>query len=64
VGYLDSSGIGVLMQILADTKKRNTGFCLCNVHGMVEKLLHLSRMNLILPSAKNLETALELTRKS
>ncbi len=64
VAYLDSSGIGVLMQILADTKKRKVGFCLCNIHGMVEKLLHLSRMNLVLPAAANLETALELARKA
>ncbi len=64
VGYLDSSGIGVLVQILADTKKRKVDFCLCNVHGMVEKLLHLSRMNLILPSAINLEAALERARNS
>ena len=60
--YIDSSGIGVLVQILADTKKRKIPFVLCNVNGMIEKLFLLTRMNLILPQEKTLLSALTRIR--
>lgn len=60
--YLDSSGIGVLVQILSDARSRKVPFYLCNIHGMVEKLFHLSRMSSILPIEKTLEQALEKIR--
>jgi len=56
--YLDSSGIGVLMQILGDSRERNIPFRLCNVRGMIEKLLRLSRMNAVLPISRDLDEAL------
>ena len=59
--YLDSSGIGVLVQILADAKQRDIPFCLCGVHGMIEKLLKLGRMNAILPVEKDLASAMART---
>ena len=59
--YLDSSGIGVLVQILADAKGRAIPFCLCGVHGMIEKLLKLGRMDAILPVEKDLRSALTRT---
>jgi len=61
--YIDSSGIGVLFRIFSDTKARNVRFCMCNTIGMVEKLLHLSRMSSILPIEKNLACAIERVRE-
>jgi anti-anti-sigma factor len=60
--YLDSSGIGVLIQILADAKTKGIPFCLCNVRGMAEKLLHLGRMDAILPIEKGKQEALTKMR--
>ncbi len=62
VGYLDSSGVGVLMQILADSREKGIPFRLCNVRGMAEKLLRLSRMNAVLPISRNLDEALIQTK--
>ncbi len=59
--YLDSSGIGVLVHILADAKKRNIPFCLCGVRGMAEKLLKLARMDSILPIERDLDAAITRT---
>lgn len=56
--YLDSSGIGVLVRLLTDAKERSIGFRICNVGGMAEKLLRLSRMNMILPMEKSLGEAI------
>jgi len=61
--YLDSSGIGVLMQILADSRERGIPFRLCNVRGMIDKLLKLSRMNAVLPISKSLDEALALAQR-
>ncbi len=60
--YLDSSGIGVLVQILADMKRRQAPFVLCNIHGMAEKLLHLSHMSSVLPIEKTLINAITRIR--
>jgi anti-anti-sigma factor len=60
--YLDSSGIGVLVQIRADANARGVGFRLCGVRGMVEKLLTLSRMKAILPISSDATTAIEAIR--
>ncbi len=57
--YLDSSGIGVLMQILADSRDKKIPFRLCGVHGMIGKLLRLSRMDSVLPISGSLEDALK-----
>ena len=59
--YLDSSGIGVLMQIHTDSSAKGIPFCITGVHGMVEQLMRLSRMSLILPIEKNLEAAIART---
>lgn len=56
--YLDSSGIGVFVQIFADARTRKTPFCICHVRGMAEKLMHLSRMSTILPIEKTLDDAM------
>lgn len=56
--YIDSSGIGVLFQILTDAKRRKRELCVCNTVGMVEKLFALSRIAAILPVEKNLQAAI------
>lgn len=56
--YLDSSGIGVLVQITADTRAKKIPFALCNVRGMAQKLLRLSRMDSILPIEPDMRAAL------
>lgn len=61
--YLDSSGIGVLMQILADSRDKKIPFRLCNVHGMIDKLLRLSRMNAVLPISHNLDDAIAVAKR-
>lgn len=56
--YIDSSGIGVLFQILSDAKRRKRELCICNATGMVDKLFTLSRITAILPVEKNLQLAI------
>jgi anti-anti-sigma factor len=60
--YIDSSGIGVLFQILTDAKRRKRELCVCNTVGMVEKLFALSRIASILPVEKNLQAAIGRVR--
>ena len=57
--YLDSSGIGVFVQMLADARGKGIPFYICNVRGMAEKLMHLSRMSAILPIEASLADALK-----
>ena len=61
--YLDSSGIGVLMQIHMDSSTRGVPFCITGVHGMVEQLMRLSRMGLLLPIEKTVDAAIARTGK-
>jgi stage II sporulation protein AA (anti-sigma F factor antagonist) len=63
VSYIDSSGIGVLFQMYSNTRDRKRKFCLCNVGGMVLKLLELSRMTAILPIEQTLDRAVSAVRK-
>lgn len=60
--YIDSSGIGVLFQILTDAKRRKRELCVCNAAGMVEKLFALSRISAILPVEKSLPAAIARVR--
>ncbi len=60
--YLDSSGIGVFVQILSDARTRGIPFTICNVRGMAEKLMRLSRMSAILPIETTLASALAKTK--
>ncbi len=56
--YLDSSGVGVFVQILSDARMKGIPFSICNVRGMADKLMRLSRMSAILPIEANLAAAL------
>jgi anti-anti-sigma factor len=56
--YLDSSGVGVFVQILSDARTKGIPFTICNVRGMAEKLMRLSRMSAILPIEASLAAAL------
>ncbi len=56
--YLDSSGVGVFVQILSDARTRGIPFSICNVRGMADKLMRLSRMSAILPIETSLAAAL------
>jgi anti-sigma B factor antagonist len=62
--YLDSSGIGILMQIHSDSLARKVPFCITGVHGMVAQLMKLSRMALVLPIEKTLEDAIARTGRN
>lgn len=56
--YIDSSGIGVLMQIMTYARENKKRFALCHAGGMVIKLLQLSGMSRLFPLEPDLEKAL------
>ncbi|HNY17115.1 MAG TPA: STAS domain-containing protein [Treponemataceae bacterium] len=61
--YLDSSGVGVFVQILADSRAKEIPFFICNIRGMAEKLMRLSHMSCILPIEPTLDAALGKARQ-
>ena len=62
VYYLDSSGIGVLFKMFADSNLRGVRFFVCGAKGMVAALFELSKMNSILPRAETVRSAQKTIR--
>ena len=55
VDYIDSTGIGVLLNIHSVTKKKGIPFYLTNVHGTVEKVFRLTKLMGFLPIRDKVE---------
>lgn len=58
VSYLDSSGIGTLIQLHTLAEQRNYNFLLCNVHSQTRKVLELTRLGSYFPVADTVEDAI------
>lgn len=59
VEYIDSSGIGTLIQIHSLSRGNGTTLMLTNVHGTVKKVLTLTRLDGFLPVSDTLEQAIK-----
>lgn len=58
VEYIDSSGIGALLQIHSMTQGKGEKLLLTNIHGTVKKVLTLTRLDGFLPVCETVEQAL------
>ena len=58
VDYIDSSGIGALIQIGSTIKKMNLKLYISNVHGSVKKVIELTKLMGYFPIANSVEEAL------
>lgn len=60
VDYIDSSGIGALIYICSQIKKKNLRLYISNVHGSVKKVIELTRLMGYFPITNSVEDALLL----
>lgn len=58
VSYIDSSGVGTLINIFSTVKQKNLKFYLANVHGTTKKVLELTKLMGFFPIAPSVEEAL------
>ena len=58
VSYIDSSGIGALIQIFTQTKKEGLQLKISNVHGSVAKVIKLTKLMEFLPIVDNITDAI------
>lgn len=59
VTYIDSSGIGALLNIYKETKKREVKILFCNIHGSVKKVIELTKLDDYFPIVRTQDEALE-----
>lgn len=59
VTYIDSSGIGALLNIYKETKKRNIHIFFINIHGSVKKVIELTKLDDYFPITKSEDDAIE-----
>jgi len=64
VDYIDSSGVGTLINFYAEVRQKKLQFCLANVSGTVLKVLTLTKLNSFFPSAASVEEAVLLIKSS
>jgi len=60
VGYINSSGIGVLITILTKFRNRNGEVCLINPSEHVKKLLIITKLTAIFNIVDNMDEAVQL----
>lgn len=60
VDYIDSTGVGVLINCFATSKKENVKVCICNVHGLVQRLIDLTRLSQFFTKAIDVNDAVNL----
>lgn len=58
VDYIDSSGVGTLINIYSEAKERHIGLYLTNIHGTVQKVLQLTKLLGFFPIKPTVEDAL------
>jgi anti-anti-sigma factor len=61
---IDFTGIGVFIYCFNMSKKLNIKLCLCNVKGVVAKLINLTNLNNFFNITKNIKTSLDLLNHS
>ena len=59
VTYIDSSGIGALLNIYKETKKRSINMFFINIHGSVKKVIELTKLDDYFPIMRGEEEAIE-----
>jgi len=59
VEYIDSMGIGSLLYIFSETKKRNISLHIVGVHGTPRKVIELTRLDRYFPLAESLQEVLD-----
>jgi len=59
VPYIDSSGIGALLQVFADIKKNGLSLTITGVKGSVRKVIELTKLAQYFPIVADLELALQ-----
>jgi anti-sigma B factor antagonist len=59
VGYIDSSGIGVLVFISSRVKKLNLKLAITNVHESVQKVMELTKLTDYFPITATLDEAMK-----
>ena len=59
VTYIDSSGIGALLNIYKETKKRNIRMFFVNIHGSVKKVIELTKLDDYFPILRSEDEAME-----
>jgi anti-sigma B factor antagonist len=59
VTYIDSSGIGALLNIFKESKKREIKILFTNIHGSVKKVIELTKLDDYFPIVRTQEEALE-----
>ncbi|MGD0728101.1 MAG: STAS domain-containing protein [Spirochaetia bacterium] len=62
VEYLDSSGIGALLSVHAELKKRGMPFVIANVKGSVKRVIELTKLNGYLPISADVNEAVTRIR--
>lgn len=58
LNYLDSSGIGVLLYVYTSCQKRRLPIAFARVHGSVQKVIKLTKLNDFLPIEKTVEAGI------
>jgi anti-sigma B factor antagonist len=58
VDYIDSSGIGALINICSTIKKMNHRIAIINIHGSVKKVIELMKLMGYFPISPSLEDAI------
>lgn len=59
VTYIDSSGIGALLHIFSEAKKRKRYMFFSNIHGSVKKVIELTKLTGYFPIVGDVETTIE-----
>lgn len=59
VTYIDSSGIGALLHIFSETKKRRLQIFFSNIHGSVKKVIELTKLTGYFPIVNDVDEAIE-----
>ena len=62
VEYLDSSGIGALLSVHSELKKRGMALVIANVKGSVKRVIELTKLNGYLPIAADVNEAVSRIR--
>lgn len=63
-GYIDSSGVGVLIFVNSLCKKNSVPFQISRVHGPVRKVIELTKLIGYLPIAESEEEAIRKTEQA
>lgn len=63
VHYLDSSGVGTLINIYSVVQQKKIKFCLANVHSTAKKVMELTRLTGYFPIEETIDDAVAFINK-